>query len=144
MGQSSPEAKRRYYLANKECLREKARAAYAADPERQRAATRRWAKANPAQQMLSRARRRAKQKGLPFDIELSDVVIPATCPVLRIPITVGLDKRDRGSPSLDRIIPALGYTKGNVQVISTRANAMKQDASPAELLAFADWIRRNF
>jgi hypothetical protein len=39
--------------------------------------------------------------------------------------------------SLDRINPKLGYTKGNVQFISYKANVMKQDVDIDTLLLFA-------
>jgi hypothetical protein len=48
------------------------------------------------------------------------------------------------SPSLDRIKPELGYVPGNIQVISARANVMKNDATPEELLAFANWVYRTY
>ena len=44
------------------------------------------------------------------------------------------------SPSLDRIIPELGYVPGNVQVISHQANTMKSNATLKELKAFAAWV----
>ena len=37
------------------------------------------------------------------------------------------------SPSLDRIIPSLGYVKGNIRVISFRANTLKNNATLSEL-----------
>ena len=43
-------------------------------------------------------------------------------------------------PSLDRIIPELGYVKGNVVFISMRANSIKQDATEQELYLVADWL----
>jgi hypothetical protein len=46
-----------------------------------------------------------------------------------------------GSPSLDRIDPKKGYVKGNVAVISYKANRIKQDATPEELEAVASWLR---
>ena len=36
------------------------------------------------------------------------------------------------SPSLDRIVPELGYVKGNIRVISNRANHLKSDATLEE------------
>jgi hypothetical protein len=74
--------------------------------------------------MLSRAKYRAKQKGLDFNITKEDIVIPDICPLLGTPMK---------SPSLDRIIPEKGYIKGNVWVISNRANTLKNDATLQEL-----------
>ena len=74
--------------------------------------------------MYRAAKARAKEKGRDFNIELSDIVIPTLCPVLGIPM-------DR--PSLDRIDGTKGYVKGNVRVISHRANMLKNDATIEEL-----------
>lgn len=79
---------------------------------------------------------RARKKGIPFDIELSDLEVPDTCPVLGVPMV----RKTPYAPSIDRIIPDAGYVRGNVQVISKKANTMKQDATRDELLKFADWI----
>jgi len=85
--------------------------------------------------MWSRAKARAIEKNLPFDIELSDIVIPDFCPVLGISFEVG--KKGRGpsdtSPSLDRIVPEKGYVKGNIEIISFKANRIKSDANVEDL-----------
>jgi hypothetical protein len=54
----------------------------------------------------------------------------------------GQTRRDN-QPSLDRVIPALGYVPGNVRVISFRANRLKQDATAEEVAAILDYIRDN-
>lgn len=90
----------------------------------------------PERIMLQRCRGRAARHGIAFDLSEDDVVIPTNCPVLGIPIRAGFTGR-RGprpdSPSLDRIRPWLGYVRGNVRVISHRANTLKGDASVYEL-----------
>jgi len=93
--------------------------------------------------MLSAAKRRAKAKEMPFDIAREDITVPELCPVLGIPIIVGTRRWQDSSPTLDRINPALGYVKGNVEVISARANRIKNDASAAELELVTIWIRRK-
>src|SRR5258708_5621185 len=83
---------------------------------------RRWQA--PSQAVWERARRRAKQRGLEFSIAKDAIVIPATCPALGIPLSLG-KKRSSNSPSLDRIDPSRGYVTGNIRVISDRANRLK-------------------
>jgi hypothetical protein len=92
--------------------------------------------------MLRRAQSRAKERGHEFNLELSDIHIPTHCPVLGISLVVhkGRSGGNPNSPALDRIDNNKGYVKGNVMVVSHRANMMKVDASPEELLKFADWV----
>lgn len=95
--------------------------------------------------LLRSARRRAQKRGLPFDLERYDIKIPNFCPALGIPLfrSVGLKAQGPNSPTLDRITPELGYVRGNVRVISSRANQIKSDASTAELLQVACWVQEN-
>lgn len=97
---------------------------------------------NPEQMLLSAARSRAKKKNIPFSLTVKDIVIPEVCPVLGIPLVRHFDQHGGldDSPSIDRIIPELGYVEGNIQVISRLANNMKSNASPEQLLLFAKWI----
>lgn len=90
-------------------------------------------------QLWTRAKQRARAANILFDITPEDIVIPSHCPVLNIPLTIGKDRS--ASPSLDRIIPANGYTRGNIAVISMRANAIKNDATAEEIQAVASWVR---
>jgi hypothetical protein len=99
---------------------------------------------NPVNNMISLAKTRAKKRGLPFNLEVSDVVIPDYCSILNVVLKVGTERVESNSPSLDRIIPSLGYVKGNVQVISHKANTMKSNATITELLLFADWIYKMY
>ncbi|WP_312687669.1 hypothetical protein [Brevundimonas nasdae] len=78
----------------------------------------------PAVALHSRARQRAARRGLPFDLEVRDIIVPTICPALGVPLVIG-EMRSPYSPSLDRIRPALGYVRGNTRVISDRANRLK-------------------
>lgn len=44
------------------------------------------------------------------------------------------------APSLDKVVPRLGYVPSNIVVCCYRCNAVKNDASPQELRALADAI----
>ncbi len=95
---------------------------------------------HPQKTMLRAARQRAEKYGVDFTMVESDIVIPTHCPFLGIPLgTVhGNGRKGPSSPSLDRIIPELGYVPKNVIVISDRANILKRDATFDELRRIAD------
>jgi hypothetical protein len=87
---------------------------------------------------FNNAKTRAIRKGVPFTIMLADVPhIPDLCPVLGIPLVISNDYAQFNSPSFDRVVPILGYVPGNVMWISNRANSVKSDATPAELMRIA-------
>lgn len=92
--------------------------------------------------MYTRAKNRAAKKGLDFDIDLEDIVIPEICPLLEVPIVLGREDDYEYSPSLDRIDNSKGYIKGNIWVISKKANSMKNSASYEELTKFCSNIIR--
>ena len=80
------------------------------------------------------AKKRAKIRNVPFDLSPDDIVIPEFCPVLGIRLSLNRGGGFKASsPSVDRRIPSLGYVKGNIRVISYRANEIKRDASLEEL-----------
>jgi len=92
--------------------------------------------------MLARAKSRAKKNNLPFNIELDDIVIPERCPLLGIKIESTEVRNSPNNPSLDKIIPEKGYIKGNVWVISNRANTLKNDATIQELELLVENLKK--
>jgi actin-related protein len=88
----------------------------------------------PEKALLVLAKQRAKKKGLDFNITEEDIVIPEYCPLLHYRLERGEGSVQNSSPTLDRFDPTKGYIKGNVWVISNRANRIKQDASVSELV----------
>lgn len=84
--------------------------------------------------MMKRAERRAKKANLPFDITVEDIFIPEVCPVFGCPFSIsnGSGPGDF-SPSIDKIIPDMGYVKGNIRIICSKANRIKSDASVEEV-----------
>ena len=103
-----------------------------------------WKANNREKDMFQLAKHRAKTKGIPFDIEISDIIIPEICPILGLPLKTTIDGNRDLSPSLDRIDNTKGYVKGNVQVISFKANNMKCTANDEELINFANWVKDNY
>lgn len=91
--------------------------------------------------MLRSAKSRANKRGLPFNLTVDDFTIPETCPALGIEIT--LDGDPDSAPSLDRVVPSMGYVRGNVVVISNRANRIKNDASAHELRRIAGFLETH-
>jgi hypothetical protein len=96
---------------------------------------------------LSSAKNRAKNKKVDFqlDLEYLQNIATKTCPVFGVDLLYASSKNGAGYPnihaaSLDRIIPELGYVKGNVVFISNYANLIKSNATEVELYAVADWL----
>lgn len=90
--------------------------------------------------MIARARQRARDKNLPFDIDHEYIrsIVPSHCPVFGTKLEWSCRRSDvnralPNSPSLDRIDPSRGYVKGNVWIISNKANTIKSNASHEEL-----------
>lgn len=137
---------RKYYRANPERYRERWRKQRASNLEKIRARDRVRQRdrniSDPGRFLLRGAKKRARLKGLPFDLTLADVIVPKLCPVLGLTLAVGTRRSADTSPTLDRIIPSLGYVRGNVIVISNKANRIKNDASIEELRRVADFFDR--
>lgn len=88
---------------------------------------------DPRKVMLMHAKSRAYKKGLDFNITYSDIIIPEVCPLLNIPIYVNDKKVGPNSPTIDKIVCEKGYIKGNVIVISHKANCAKNNLTLQEL-----------
>lgn len=101
---------------------------------------------SPENRMLARARSRATESKMDFNIDIDDIVIPEKCPILGIPLVIhrGSSGGKPASPSLDRVDNNLGYVKGNVIVLSHLANMMKSSASAENLVTFAEWILKTY
>jgi hypothetical protein len=88
--------------------------------------------------IVRRAKSRAKKAGLPFNIDERDVILPEVCPVFGMPFIYG-DKD--WTFSIDRIVPELGYVSGNVIIVSNKANRIKSNAIPEEILAVGNFYK---
>jgi len=98
----------------------------------------------PKTLLIYRSKASAKRRGVPFTIKQDDLEdIPATCPVLGIPIVFGEGGKGPNSPSLDRVNNAFGYIPGNVRIISNRANSLKSDMSLTQVEQLLRYMRRE-
>lgn len=129
--QKSKDKFQKYYLANKDKIR--IRSKIIRDNLKRN---------SPEIIMFRAAKARAKKRGLKFNIGISDIIIPERCPVLGIKLefAIGRNHQEDFSPTLDRFDNNLGYIKGNVQVISSKANRIKTDATAEEVRKVADWM----
>jgi hypothetical protein len=95
--------------------------------------------------LLALAKLRAKKKGLPFNLSLEYIVSiwpkDNNCPVFNTPFQIDSKGSRSMNATLDRIIPSEGYIKGNVVVISFKANRIKNDATTEELYKVADFFK---
>jgi hypothetical protein len=120
----------------RQCQSAQARAHSLADP------IRKW-----ATDRAGSAKRRAREAGVPYALTSAIVYSLAVpvCPALGIPLSysgngvVGPD-----SPSLDRIVPSLGYVPENVIVVSQRANMIKSNATPEEIQAVGNFYAKLY
>lgn len=127
---------KRFYSRNKDAINAKRKAVDAANPEPRRKAKLKYLFKYPERRICKAAKQNAKTRNLEFNLEESDIIIPDVCPVFGVPFEYGTNY----AASIDRIDNSKGYIKGNIQIISRRANVMKYDASPEELQKFANWI----
>lgn len=97
-----------------------------------------WRLNNPERYLWQCARQRAKEAKLEFSITPEDIKIPFECPVLKKPFVYNTPY----GASVDRVDPNRGYSRDNIQVISRKANLMKQNASVDELKEFANWVNQ--
>jgi hypothetical protein len=113
------------------------------DPEYVKAKNRDYRTSDIPRYLWTTAKMRAEKKGLEFNITPEDIVVPTHCPVLGIELTYGKKLGgDDSSFSIDRIDSSKGYVKGNVQVISKRANTIKNDSTLEELKALVAYLEK--
>lgn len=100
-----------------------------------------WAKVS-----WRRLRRKCLKDGYDFNITWDDLIPPKICPVLGIEMKIGGGRSyesQKISPSVDRFDNGKGYVKGNVRIISKRANSLKSDATIKELYAVIRYMKSS-
>lgn len=97
--------------------------------------------------MCDRARKRAKESGLQFDLDtewvLSRLEI-GTCEISALPFDFSSGKRQAFGPSIDRIIPGGGYTKQNCRVVLNAVNTALMDWGLDSFIGIAKAIAAKY
>jgi len=123
---------RKWYEDNKEKVR-------ARDRERRHGSTEAKVK-----YLLQAAKTRSKKRGVEFSVTVEDIDVPTHCPLLGVELVYCGNKiHSENSASLDRIDSSVGYVKGNVWIVSRRANVIKNDATYQELRMISERLEEK-
>jgi hypothetical protein len=100
-----------------------------------------WQKERMFKAVSGRAKRTEKE----FTITQEDLEWPTHCPILGIELKYGGNstKKKQNSFSMDRVDNSKGYVKGNVRIISARANSLKSNATIEELENIIKYMKEN-
>jgi hypothetical protein len=142
--EASKRASSRYYLFERETIREKCREKYERDKDkiRRRMAEVKRTEEGRARYLVTLAKSHAKRIGVPFELTWHDLVpLPEYCPVLGIKLTMlGTQDSKWNSFSIDRLDSSGGYTPDNVRIISCEANRLKSDGTAEQHAHIAQWM----
>ena len=92
---------------------------------------------------FSRKKANATRIGHSWTVHFGELDWPTHCPILGMELDYFAEVRQENSPSFDRINSSLGYDAGNVQIISWRANRIKNDGTADEHQRMADYLRKS-
>jgi len=121
------------------CHRKQSRQYYKNNAEKCKRQSKEKILKNPEARIYIATKARAKKYNIPFNLEKIDIIIPTHCPVLGIPLV--LFSNEGNTPSVDRFIPELGYIKGNIHIISDRANTLKNNGKLEEIEKIYFWMK---
>lgn len=97
---------------------------------------------DPRHSLIYNARQRARKKEIAFNLTVNDITVPAKCPALGMELKVGQRYCNSNSPTIDRIDNTKGYIKGNIIVVSHKANTIKNNATLEELNKVAEFYKK--
>jgi hypothetical protein len=131
-----------HYKTNKDVCDARAKRWRDDNKEKHNANKKAYSHSDPEKFLWKTAKHRARKRGLEFNLTREDIVIPVHCPVLGIPLVPFSGRFAHNSPSIDRIDNHQGYVKGNIIVVSFRANSLKKDATVDELQKLSDFYTK--
>lgn len=96
--------------------------------------------------IYNRLKQSAKSRNIPFDLTLTDLnnlTFPISCPILGISLKFNRGQQQDDSYSIDRIDSTQGYTIDNIEVISWRANRLKNDGTLEEIQKISNHLTQR-
>jgi hypothetical protein len=87
-------------------------------------------------EMFQKAKKRREQEGHTLDFTLEDIkgLVVETCPVFGVPLQYGGDDFNPvSSATIDAMNHSMGHVKGNLRIISAKANTVKNNSTPEEM-----------
>lgn len=134
-----------YHAQCKKCCKERQAAYRTGTKQRRSDSHRKYREQNRARVLVNAARTRAKQANIPFDLDEHVDAIQVRidrgfCELTGLPLRVD-GGRTWDSPSLDRIVPELGYEITNVRVVLFAVNVMMNTWGEEPILTVANAIR---
>jgi len=100
---------------------------------------------NPYWTAFRYKRRNARRLGIEFSLIFDNFKFPKYCPVLGYELNYSYGNKKGhshdDSPSFDRFNSSKGYVDGNVQIISQKANRIKNNASIEQLEKILEYMK---
>jgi len=117
----------RYKNSNREAIQDQARRYYVENKEKHQAGVLRQRQKKPAAFMVNSAKWRAKKLGLAFDLDrhveaIQHRIDTGICELTGVALSRKASGRCFDAPSLDRIVPELGYVYTNIRVVCLMVN----------------------
>jgi predicted DNA-binding protein YlxM (UPF0122 family) len=85
----------------------------------------------------------AEKTGYEWNLPFGEIEWPTHCPVLGIELDYFAEFRQENSVSFDRIDSNKGYVSGNVEIVSWRANRIKNDGTWEEHQKIVDYLKKR-
>jgi hypothetical protein len=101
---------------------------------------------DPVPHMIRAARGRAREKGLPFDLDKEWGYATwgdGCCSLTGIKFEHQIVRQSSRSPSIDRIKPSLGYVKSNCRFVLSAVNSLKGASEDEEMFVIAKALIEN-
>lgn len=108
------------------------------NPEKVKKHKQKWITQNKLYPLWSKARRKAQNGALRFELTLENLVMPSVCPVLKKPFTSARGESPAFFPTLMVVDADKGWVDGNVIIVSCRAKDLLVDAE--DLKNALEWV----